>query len=116
MLTSMRKILTLAAVAAALGGIATTASAETAWQASHPRRTEVNSRLANQDARINHDYRTGQISARQAAQLHHEDHQIRREERYMASRNGGHLTRGEQASLNRQENAVSHQIARDRRW
>jgi hypothetical protein len=28
----------------------------------------------------------------------------------MASQNGGHITRGEQAVLNRQENGVSRQI------
>jgi hypothetical protein len=91
-------------------GIATSARAETAWQAHHPRRTEVNHRLNNQDRRINHEYREGEISGRQAARLHREDRQIRHEERAMASQNGSHITRSEQRTLNQQENAVSHRI------
>ena len=45
-----------------------------------------------------------------AAKLHKEDHQIRKEERMMASQNGGHITKQEQKTFDRQENAVSKQI------
>jgi hypothetical protein len=81
---------------------------------SHPRRAEVNDRLANQDRRINAERHDGDISGAQAAQLHQDDHQIRREERDMASQNGGHITRSEQGVLNQQENVVSRQITQDR--
>src|ERR1035441_7347972 len=47
------------------------------------------------------------ITKAQAAKLHHQDHQIRKEERIMASQNGGHITKQEQRTLNQQENAVS---------
>ena len=86
------------------------ASAETQWQKDHPRRAEVNGRLANQDRRINKEVKSGQITKAQGAQLHKEDRQIRREERVMASQNGGHITKQEQRTLNQQENGVSHQI------
>jgi hypothetical protein len=46
----------------------------------------------------------------QAAALHHEDHQVRQEERDMASQNGGHITKSEQRVLNQQENGISNQI------
>ena len=85
---------------------------ETQWQKDHPRRTEVNGRLANQDARIHNEVKSGQISKGQAAQLHQEDHQIRQEERSMASQNGGHITKQEQRTLNQQENGVSKQIGK----
>jgi hypothetical protein len=54
--------------------------------------------------------RNGEISHGQAAALHRQDHQIRQEERLMASQNGGHITRSEQQVLNRQENQVSREI------
>jgi hypothetical protein len=79
---------------------------------SHPRRAEVNHRLNNQDRRINHDVRNGDMSKRQARNLHQRDHQIRHEERRMASRHGGHITRREQSRLNRQENHTSRRIRR----
>ena len=87
-------------------------SAPTQWQKDHPRRTQVNSRLANQNKRINQEVKSGQISKAQAAKLHKEDRQIRKEERSMASQNGGHITRQEQRTLNQQENAVSRQIGK----
>jgi hypothetical protein len=86
------------------------AIADTAWQKSHPRRTQVNGRLANQNQRIHNQVKAGNLSHAQAAQLHHEDHQIRGEERAMASQNGGHITKSEQHTLNQQENGVSSQI------
>ena len=82
------------------------------WNKDHPRRHEVNSRLNNQDRRINKEVKEGEISKQQAAKLHREDRQIRREERAMASQNGGHITKQEQKTLNQQENQVSRQIGK----
>ena len=76
----------------------------------HPRRAEVNARLNNQNRRINNELKEGEITKQQANDLHHEDHQIRQEERDMASQNGGHITKDEQKVLNEQENKVSRQI------
>jgi hypothetical protein len=86
------------------------ASAETAWQKTHPRRAEVNHRLNHQDQRIHNEVKDGQITKQQAGQLHAEDHQVRQEERDMASQNGGHITKQEQNTLNQQENGISKQI------
>jgi hypothetical protein len=88
----------------------TSAATETQWQKDHPRRAEVNHRLANQDKRIHNEVKNGDISKSQAHQLHKEDRQIRNEERTMASQNGGHITKQEQHTLNQQENAVRQQI------
>jgi hypothetical protein len=86
------------------------ASAPSQWDKNHPRRAEVNQRLANQDRRIHNEVKEGEMSKAQAAQLHHQDHQIRQEERDMASQNGGHITKSEQHALNQQENQVSREI------
>jgi predicted RND superfamily exporter protein len=87
-----------------------TVRAETQWQKNHPRRAEVNKRLKNQNKRINQGVKNGTLTRQQAHQLHKEDHQIRQEERDMASQNGGHITKQEQKTLNQQENAASKQI------
>jgi hypothetical protein len=91
-----------------LAGVSSSAMA--GWAASHPRRAEVNDRLQNQDQRIHHEVQQGDLTHQQAQQLHAEDHQIRQEERDMASQNGGHITKLEQKTLNQQENGVSNQI------
>ena len=52
------------------------------------------------------------MSHAEARDLHAQDRGIRQEERAAASVNGGHITAGEKAGLNAQENAVSGQIGR----
>ena len=86
------------------------AMAETKFEQNHPRRDQVNDRLKNQDHRINHEVKEGEITKQQAHQMHKEDHHIRHEEQRMASQNGGAITTQEQNKLNRQENGVSKQI------
>ena len=107
---SIRKVLIVTALSATFAGLAGNAMAETNWQKNHPRRTEVNKRLANQNRRIHNDVKDGDMSKAKAARLHKDDHQIRQEERDMASQNGGHITKPEQKVLNQQENGVSKQI------
>jgi hypothetical protein len=68
--------------AGTLVAMAGSAFAETSWERNHPRRD------------------------------HREDRQVRREERTMASLDGGHITRADQRALNQQENAISRQIGR----
>jgi hypothetical protein len=87
-----------------------TAFADTPWQHAHPRREQVDQRLANQNRRIHREVREGEMSHAQAARLHRDDRQIRQEERDMAAQDRGHITKSEQHVLNRQENAVSNRI------
>jgi len=103
------KLLTLGLIA--FLGISTSSFAQTGkWDQTHPRRAEVNARLNNQDRRIQQERREGEIGRGQAARLHREDRSIRHEERHMAARHNGHITRRDQARLNRQENRVSRRI------
>jgi CRISPR/Cas system-associated endoribonuclease Cas2 len=92
--------------------VAGSALADTQWEKDHPRREQVNNRLANQNKRIQNEVKEGELTKAQAAQLHRQDHQIRQEERAMASQNGSHITRLEQAALNQQENRVSKEIGK----
>ena len=113
----MNHTLKIASITLAIGLLGAAASSamaaqDTAWQKNHPRREQVNNRLANQNERIKTEVKEGELSKPQAAALHHEDHQIRTEERLMASQNGSHITKQEQRTLNQQENTVSKQIGK----
>jgi hypothetical protein len=82
------------------------------WAKNHPRREEVNGRLANQNARISNKVANGKMGVAEAAKLHSEDHAIRGEERSMAKKDGGHITKADKAKINRQENRVNRRIIR----
>lgn len=110
--TFSKKTLALALGALVLGTASVAQANEANWDKNHPRRAEVNGRLANQNQRIKNEVKEGEISKGQAAKLHKEDRQIRGEERVMASHDGGHITKADQRSLNQQENAVSKQIGK----
>lgn len=94
----------------ALGGNAM--AHETKWEKNHPRRDQVNDRLANQNKRITDEVKEGDMTKGQAHKLRREDRQIRQEERDMAAQNRGHITKAEQKALNQQENQVSKQIGK----
>ena len=78
--------------------------------ATHPRREQVNDRLANQNRRIRNEVREGDLTHAQARKLHAEDRTIRQEERDYARLDHGHISKAEQRALNQQENTVSRQI------
>lgn len=109
-MTHSIKVSSIALAVAMVGSSITGAMAETQWERDHPRRTQVNDRLQNQNRRINQERKEGELTKQQANQLHHEDHAIRQEERTMSRFDNGHITPAEQKSLNQQENAVSRQI------
>lgn len=108
-MTRAFRFVTALGAAALLAGAAQ-AQAATQWDKDHPRRAEVNKRLDNQNRRIHNEVKEGELSKAQAGKLHHQDHQIRQEERAMASQDGGHITKQEQRTLNQQENTVSRRI------
>ena len=108
---SMGKMILGAAMIAMLAGT-TGANAATAWQKEHPRRTEVNMRLAQQNRHITEERREGELTRTGARDLRAQDRGLRAEERLDASRDRGHITRGEQRRLNRQENGVSREIGK----
>src|ERR1700722_17718473 len=108
MLNSARKSLSFAAAIVSLATLAGIASAETTWQKQHPRRTQVNHRLANQNRRIHNDVNGGRMTKARAAQVQHEGRQGGQEHRDMASENGGPGTKSEQHDLNSQASGISH--------
>ncbi len=112
MLKHTSKAIFIAVLTSFIAATSSSAMAETKFEQNHPRRDQVNDRLQNQDRRINHEVKAGEITKQQAHQLHKDDHHIRHEERRMAANNGGGITKQEQNKLNRQENTVSAQIGK----
>lgn len=113
-MTNASRIAALTLFVSLVGAAASSAMAaepkDTMWQKNHPRREQVNHRLAVQNKRIRTEVKEGDLTRPQAAALHRDDRQIRREERLMARQRGSHITKLEQKTLNQQQNAVSHQI------
>ena len=112
-LNRIAKVVVTSAMLALFATASTGAMAkETKWEKNHPRRDQVNDRVQHQNKRIQHEVKEGDLTKKQARALHRKDHQIRREERMMASQNGGHITKTEEKALNQQENGVSKQIGK----
>jgi hypothetical protein len=78
----------------------------------HPRRAEVNHRTGNLNSRINKN--EGNLGGHYS-QLKKEDSSIHSQERHDARVNGGYITKGQKAQLNKEENGLSKQIKEDKR-
>ena len=104
------KTLVVTMALCAIFGATANASAATDWAQHHPRRAEVNHRLAVQNARIKDEVQEGDLTKAQAQTLHAKDRTIRKQENFDASLNNGHISKAEQRALNQEENAVSKQI------
>jgi hypothetical protein len=112
MMTVMGKTVVAALAALVVAGVATPSFAENSWERSHPRRDQVNDRIANQFRRISQERREGELTRGQAHWLRQQDRHILAQERADARWHDGHITRGEQAHLNRELNGVSREIGR----
>jgi hypothetical protein len=93
-------------------GLSSPAFADGSWNWNHPRRAEVNRRIDHQERMIRHDVRDGQLSHAQGRAMMQQERGVRAEERADARLDRGHITRGEQAQLNGDLNAIHHEIPR----
>ena len=99
------------ALLAVMGLIVAGAGASSASAAPfHPRRAEVNERLAHQNYRIREARLTGHVGAGEAWRLHRADYHVRKQEVRFARHHDGHISRFEQHRLNHEENRISHHI------
>ena len=92
------------------GLIASTASAETPFQANHPRQAEVLSRDRHERAVIRAEGRDHVISRTREHRLLVADRRIAHRDHVLARANGGFITHREQRTLNRDENRVDRRI------
>src|SRR5947209_3120474 len=81
--------------------------------ASHPDPT-INQRKENQQDRIGHGVKSGQLTAGETARLEHQERGINREERGMRAQDNGHLTAQDRRTLQHQQNVESRRIYRDK--
>lgn len=103
----MKSILTMAAMAAVLSGIAMQSEA-----GSRTRDPGVNARQANQHARIAQGVRSGELTRRETRKVAEEQRDIRQLER--AYKSDGKLTGAERADLHHEQNQASRDIYRQK--
>jgi hypothetical protein len=80
----------------------------------HPRVNEVNHREANQQRRIGNGVANGTLTSKQATNLEKRETAVQKREQADMSKHNGHLTKPEQAGINRQQNRISRSIAKDK--
>jgi hypothetical protein len=81
----------------------------------HPRVNEVNKREENQQQRIGNGIKSGKLNSQQASNLEKRETNVQNREKADMAKNNGHLTKGEQKGINRQQNRISRSIAKDKR-
>ena len=74
----------------------------------------VQARRENQQDRIGQGVASGQLTARETANLEHKEAKLNREIRNDRKANGGTLTTQERRQVNRQQNGLSRNIYRDK--
>ena len=92
----------------AVGALVAALGAATAAQAEGP----IRQRKENQQGRIAQGLATGRLTAGEAARLERREAALNREERAMRRADGGRLTPGDRAVINRQQNRLSGSIYR----
>src|SRR5215469_158041 len=80
----------------------------------HPRVNEVNAREANQQRRIGKGVANGTLTSKQATHLEKRETAVQNREQADMAKHNGHLTKAEQAGINRQQNRISRSIRRDK--
>lgn len=80
----------------------------------HPRVNQVNGRETNQQNRIANGVRSGQLSPGETRRLERGERRLKANEKRDMAKDGGHLTRRDQAQLNREANRMSNRIAADK--
>ena len=80
----------------------------------HPRVNQVNRREANQQKRISNGVKNGTLTSKQASRLERRETAVQNREKAAMAKHNGHLTKAQQAGINRQQNRISRSIARDK--
>ncbi len=80
----------------------------------HPRVNQVNTREGIQQKRIANGVQSGKLTPQQTSNLEKREATVQTREQKDMARNNGHLTRGEQRRINRQQNRISKSIYKDK--
>lgn len=76
----------------------------------HPRVNQVNSREQNQQNRVANGMKSGAVTPKEGAKLERQQQHIARQEKRDMAKDNGHLTKANQAQLNREQNRASKNI------
>jgi hypothetical protein len=68
----------------------------------------------NQQQRIANGVSNGKLNSQQTANLENRETAVQNREKADMAKNNGHLTKGEQRGINRQQNRISRSIAKDK--
>ena len=109
MKTKMGLLLIVAAGSLALS-VAAYADDTSPVDPGHPRVTEVQERQQNQQNRIANGIKSGQLTPKEATNLEKRETHIQNQKAADMAAHNGHLTKGEQRQLNREENKTSKKI------
>jgi hypothetical protein len=74
----------------------------------------INQRKENQQDRIAQGVQSGQLTSHETANLENKESALNHEEHNMRAADNGHLTAGDRAALNRQQNRLSRNIYADK--
>ncbi len=80
----------------------------------HPRVNQVNGRETNQQDRIANGVKSGQLTPGETRRLERGEQRLKTNEKRDMAKDNGHLTRQDQAQLNREANHMSKRIAADK--
>jgi len=80
----------------------------------HPRVNQVNNREQHQQQRIANGIQNGTLNSKQASNLEKRETAVQNREKADMAKHNGHLTKNEQAGINRQQNRISHSIYEDK--
>lgn len=82
--------------------------------ATPPTGKQIAERKTDQQERIGQGVKSGQLNAREAGRLEHQEAGINKEERGMRAQDNGHLTKADRKLLTRQQNQESRRIYKDK--
>jgi hypothetical protein len=80
----------------------------------HPRVNQVNGRETRQQDRIANGVKSGQLTPGETRRLERGEQRLQNNEKRDMAKDGGHLTKKDQAQLNREENHMSKRIYADK--
>jgi len=80
----------------------------------HPRVNEINQRQENQQQRIGNGVKNGTLTPQETSNLEKREASVQKREQTDMAKNNGHLTKGEQRRINRQQNRISRSIYKDK--
>jgi hypothetical protein len=105
---------TLMVVGSAVAQTTTSGAGPDKVDPGHPRVNQVNARETKQQDRIANGVKSGQLTPGETAHLEKSEQRLQNNEKKDMAKDNGHLTKKDQAKLNREANRTSRHIYKDK--